>query len=75
MIVENLVTIVFTQDEVIEAMKALMSCKMNDLVAGTPEHTRRENILAHLHDTTSRIEVEEDRYQLMIDGVASSEEF
>ena len=73
--VENLVSIVFTEDEVIEGMKLLMQCEMNDCVSGTPEHDRKENLINHLHNTTARVELDEGKFMLLMDGIAKTEEF
>lgn len=75
--VENLVTVVFTQDELLEAMVGLLSCEVNDLVAGTPEHTKRERIFNHLQDekTYTRVEMHDNEYHLISDGETLAEEF
>lgn len=73
--VESLIGVTFTEDEVKEGLLCLLECELNDTVCNTPEYQRRKALIDHIKNTYTRIELEEGKFQLLADGIATVEDF
>lgn len=73
--VENLISVVFTEEELKEALICFMEFDLNDTTPGTPEYEKRSSIIEHARKSTVAMEWNDGKFYLCIDGVASTENF
>jgi uncharacterized protein YtpQ (UPF0354 family) len=75
MLVESLISITFSRDEVVDALVYYLESKTTGMTPGTQEYYSRTNVLRHIKSTTKALEVEDGKFILMVDGVAEKREF
>jgi hypothetical protein len=73
--VESLINIIFTEAEVRVALISLLETEMNLEDPKSLDFLRKKKILDHLNNTYTRVEVNDGKFYLMADGIASEEKF
>jgi hypothetical protein len=76
MIIEYLVQVKLTEQQMVDAIIAQIEMEMNDEVPGTEKYNRLENIVEHAKMSDCRVEFDDSGdFVLMVDGIAVSEKF
>lgn len=65
---ETMISVRFTQEEVIEALLGHLDCERNDAVYGAERHTTISNIIERARENTMGIDFVDGEFVLMIDG-------
>lgn len=71
---DSLVQVVFSEQEVKEALLLRLDLEANDLVEGSPENKRIRQLIKHIESETGCLEWEGNNLILLADGIAFSEE-
>lgn len=72
---QQLVTLVFTEREVKEGMLCLLDGRRNSLAFDDPEHKRLSTLIERIqNDAFSMIEVEGDKFSLIVNGICFEDE-
>lgn len=71
---DKLITVVFTHEELKEALIGLLDCDRNELLFSDPKHVQLSEIIDHAKDSTVDMEWIDGEFFMSIDGVIQKEE-
>lgn len=72
--VDSLINLVFSEDEVREALVLLMDCKRNDLLHTDPEHKRLSRIINHVQCHQVSMDWTTEGFAVSVDGIHTSDD-
>lgn len=71
--VDNCISVSFTEEELKDALIIKIECALSDLVPGTSEFDRLENLIEHLKNNECIMEWYEGEFVLTSDGILEDE--
>lgn len=73
--VESVICVLFTYEEVKNALVCIMEGGLNELVVGSDEFVHKEAIINHIKNSDVNLDLERDGLCMSVDGVAQVEDF